>query len=62
MSEVAREGMDGWIYLFRYNDNFGTLDSFLNVERGEGVELFRQVQVAATSAGDDVEAYYKCCV
>jgi hypothetical protein len=48
--------------LFRYDNDFGTVDAFLDLERSEGIELFGGVEVAATSAGDDVEAYYKCCV
>jgi hypothetical protein len=50
------------IHLFRYDNDFGTVDAFLDLERSEGIEIFGGVEVAATSAGDDVEAYYKCCV
>jgi hypothetical protein len=50
------------IHLFRYNHDFGTVDAFLDLERSEGIKIFGGVEVAATSAGDDVEAYYKCCV
>jgi hypothetical protein len=35
-----KEARWGSMYLFGYDDNLGTFDSFLDVERGESIEFF----------------------
>jgi hypothetical protein len=50
------------MYLFGHNNNFGTLDSFLDIEWRESGEFVWEVEVAASSASDYIEADYKSCV
>jgi len=48
--------------LFGYDDDFGTFDTLLNVERREGVEFFGKIEIAASSAGDNIEADDESCI
>ena len=50
------------VYLFGYDDDFGTFDSVLDVLWSESVEVFWWVQITSSSACDDIQADDECRV